>query len=973
MNLDLAIFVIFLLVTLVIGLWYGRGVRNIKQYALGDRNFSTGALVSTIVATWIGGDYLFITLAEVYNTGLKYAIGCLGMVACLLLNAYIFAPRMANYLGSLSVAESMGKLYGRNVRLITAVAGTIASAGFIALQFKVFGYVLDNFVNLGGHYSVYVAAIIVVIYSAFGGIRSVTFTDVFQFFTFGVLLPVLGVVIWYHCINEIGFSLYPALENPLFSFKEHFNFSGSAFWSMLSLFLLFSIPDINPPIFQRFSIGRDVQQVKKAFAYASFLLAVILIGMSWISFLLYNVDDSLDSSKLVQYIIDNYATGSLKIFILIGIVSMCMSTADSNINAASVILTHDFCNVLNIRFVSELVLSKVISVLLGLFAIYLTTLDYDLLPLVFMTQSFYIPIVDVPLILAILGFKSTTRAVLIGMIASFISVIWWRSYMMHTGIDSILPGTIVNLIVFMTTHYLLGEKGGWEKAEKLEQTKVSEAKFAWLGFLKGFKPSNLFAASVPGDAKMFLVFGMFNFISNICSMYSISNSALSLEIKSSLVNFYEVTLAISVFFMLYPIWPKNIKLNRFWLSILWNTALAYTMVFNVCFVAFISNMIESQFMILVLNIIVLSVISNWRISLIMMLFGVFAAIYSAKVIMGVEYVNVSLDSAWTVFYAVLLSVTAIIMFIKPKQEYMEVTEKRVGDLSEENEGLVVAKSRLEEEQKGLKQDVETLSVGLKQAKENEGFYRQRIADHEAEIERLGATAQKILNNVNHELRLPVGNVMNFAEMLSEGLEQYDKDQLKELSDEVLKNSSRLSTMILNMLDLAMLSANKIELRKKMINLSEMVEDRINHCRKVYLEGKKIDFDMKIEKDIFAYVDPNYMRQTIDNIIINAITYTKNGTIYISISRSKVGKEIAEIVIRDEGMGIPKEELYNIFTAFKMGIHTESKALGRGVGLALCKAAVEAHGGSIKCDSNGHKGAKFTMMLEVSPFGIGQGL
>ncbi len=57
----------------------------------------------------------------------------------------------------------------------------------------------------------------------------------------------------------------------------------------------------------------------------------------------------------------------------------------------------------------------------------------------------------------------------------------------------------------------------------------------------------------------------------------------------------------------------------------------------------------------------------------------------------------------------------------------------------------------------------------------------------------------------------------------------------------------------------------------------------------------------------------------------------------------------------------------------MGIHTESKALGRGLGLALCKAAVEAHGGSIKCDSNGHKGAKFTMMIEVSPFGVGQGL
>jgi K+-sensing histidine kinase KdpD len=56
--------------------------------------------------------------------------------------------------------------------------------------------------------------------------------------------------------------------------------------------------------------------------------------------------------------------------------------------------------------------------------------------------------------------------------------------------------------------------------------------------------------------------------------------------------------------------------------------------------------------------------------------------------------------------------------------------------------------------------------------------------------------------VNHELRFPVGNVMNFAEMLSEGLEKYNDNQLKDLSDEVFKNSNRLSTMILNMLDLS---------------------------------------------------------------------------------------------------------------------------------------------------------------------------
>ena len=133
--------------------------------------------------------------------------------------------------------------------------------------------------------------------------------------------------------------------------------------------------------------------------------------MAWIAFLLFNIDSNLNPKELVQYITNNYAHTGLKSFIMVGVVAMCMSTADSNINASSVLLTHDFCYPLNIKFKSELVLSKIISIVLGVISIYLALLDYDLLPLVFMTQSFYIPIIDVPLILAILGFRSTTKSV----------------------------------------------------------------------------------------------------------------------------------------------------------------------------------------------------------------------------------------------------------------------------------------------------------------------------------------------------------------------------------------------------------------------------------------------------------------------------------------------------------------------------------------------------------------------------------
>ena len=152
---------------------------------------------------------------------------------------------------------------------------------------------------------------------------------------------------------------------------------------------------------------------------------------------------------------------------------------------------------------------------------------------------------------------------------------------------------------------------------------------------------------------------------------------------------------------------------------------------------------------------------------------------------------------------------------------------------------------------------------------------------------------------------------------------------------------------------------KIELNKSTINFGELVRDRVQLCRKMYLEDKKIDFEMRIEEDILIKVDPNYMRQTVDNLVINAINFSTEGVISISVLRKGKG---VEFTISDNGIGIPREELYDIFTPFKMGSNAESKAEGRGVGLALCRAAVEAHGGAISADSKGGKGAQFRFVL-----------
>jgi signal transduction histidine kinase len=387
---------------------------------------------------------------------------------------------------------------------------------------------------------------------------------------------------------------------------------------------------------------------------------------------------------------------------------------------------------------------------------------------------------------------------------------------------------------------------------------------------------------------------------------------------------------------MYPVWPGSIsrQAKEKTAQVLWPVVIFYMLVLFNCFFILVSNFSPLQFAVFTVNLLITSMLLGWRISIVMIAIGIYLALKLHHIYNPHYNFDVYLGSpGFITTYMLLLVGATIMLFVKPKQEHLEETEAEVG----------------------------LLTTKVTDLSETVIHYTERVADQEQEIERLGSTSQKILNNVNHELRLPVGNVMNFAELLNKGLEKYDKAQLKMLSEEVYKNSNRLSSMIMNMLDLATLNSKKLKLDKKIINLGELVEDRINNCRKIYLGDKKINFVVKIHPEIFAALDPNYMRQVVDNLIINAIKFTKEGNIYVNLLKKK---DLIEFTIQDNGIGIPKEEIYDIFTPFKMGSNAESKAEGRGVGLALCKAAIEAHDGDISAESIDGIGAKFTFRLKA---------
>jgi signal transduction histidine kinase len=118
--------------------------------------------------------------------------------------------------------------------------------------------------------------------------------------------------------------------------------------------------------------------------------------------------------------------------------------------------------------------------------------------------------------------------------------------------------------------------------------------------------------------------------------------------------------------------------------------------------------------------------------------------------------------------------------------------------------------------------------------------------------------------------------------------------------------------------------------------------------------------LKVQEDITVQCDQYYISRTIDNLIINAIQYCKDGEIVINLSADD--KKVA-FSVSDNGIGIPDNELIDIFGAFTVSSRTRTPAGGRGLGLALCKKVIDLHKGIITAENNKkNKGITFTFSL-----------
>jgi len=211
---------------------------------------------------------------------------------------------------------------------------------------------------------------------------------------------------------------------------------------------------------------------------------------------------------------------------------------------------------------------------------------------------------------------------------------------------------------------------------------------------------------------------------------------------------------------------------------------------------------------------------------------------------------------------------------------------------------------------------------------------------------------RIMSDISHQLKTPLASTMIFNEiMLNKNLDEVQRNKFLKESKTQLE---RMEWMIKSLLKLSKIDAKAIEFRKNEINLNLVIKEVL---ASLDMLSKENNVEMVFEEHDKAviYADGEWIKEALINIVKNSIEHSRDSSVRVSIEKSKV---FTKVIIKDNGQGIKKEDLPNIFNRF----YKSNKPNSVGIGLSLSKSIVESNNGYIEVSSELGVGSKFRIIF-----------
>ena len=239
---------------------------------------------------------------------------------------------------------------------------------------------------------------------------------------------------------------------------------------------------------------------------------------------------------------------------------------------------------------------------------------------------------------------------------------------------------------------------------------------------------------------------------------------------------------------------------------------------------------------------------------------------------------------------------------------------------------------------------------------------KKARDGNKETERLKNTFLTVLS---HELRTPLNIILGYSSIIKDSMEDRINPEDRVYLDNLYSGTERLHKSISQMLEFAQIEAGNYRLKLEAVNLEKVIRNCIDTNKQI-ANGKKIEIKTKFfESKTEVYADLQNLESAINNLLNNAIKFTKVGFVEIETSILSE-KELAVCKIKDSGIGISTDYLDHLFRPFSQeDLNIGRNYEGNGLGLALSKRYIEKMGGSLLVDSIKGVGTTFTFTLPLA--------